>query len=186
VYISGPIWGKIVDSGGPKKPFICAFLFLLAGYSGIKYIYDFGAQSFQDSSSTLSESTFAFLLLSAVLTGAGGNAGLTSSVNVAAKSFPDRRAGLNFYAIIILILTIILASNCYRTRHIWLRSICTGIRHYSKNVFPWEYIFLITCASTGHLPAHACWSRTCTRRSSATRQWGQPGRACIQVAPFIP
>jgi MFS family permease len=100
VYISGPIWGKIVDSDGPKKPFICAFLFLLAGYSGIKYIYDFGSQTFHDSTSTLSESAFMFLLFSSILTGAGGNAGLTSSVNVAAKSFPDRRVGLDFLIVI--------------------------------------------------------------------------------------
>ncbi|KAF8812968.1 hypothetical protein BYT27DRAFT_7085677, partial [Phlegmacium glaucopus] len=35
-YCSAPVWGRIVDSRGPRIIFIVSFAFLLGGYSGIK------------------------------------------------------------------------------------------------------------------------------------------------------
>ncbi|KAF9530910.1 major facilitator superfamily domain-containing protein [Crepidotus variabilis] len=87
VYLSGPIWGRIVDSRGPKILLACGFTFLLAGYLGMRYLFDAGLPEGVKHLSTPS-----FLLLStfSFLTGAGGNGGLTSSVNSTAKTFPDK------------------------------------------------------------------------------------------------
>ncbi|KDR74212.1 hypothetical protein GALMADRAFT_249944 [Galerina marginata CBS 339.88] len=87
VYSSGPIWGRIVDSRGPRILLVCAFLFLLGGYSGIRYLYDTGLSPGVKSLSTFG---VCILVLFSFTTGAGGNGGLTSSVNSTAKSFPDQ------------------------------------------------------------------------------------------------
>lgn len=87
VYSSGPIWGKIVDSRGPRILLVSAFLFLLGGYSGIRYLYDRGLPTGVES---LGSIALCALVLLSYLTGAGGNAGLVSSVNSTAKTFPDK------------------------------------------------------------------------------------------------
>ncbi|KAF8655191.1 hypothetical protein AX16_003223 [Volvariella volvacea WC 439] len=87
VYSTGPIWGRLVDTRGPKIPLTFAFLFLLSGYSGIRHFFDAGVPK---DAPTISDWTFGLLVLCGYLTGAGGNGGLTSSVNSTAKSFPDR------------------------------------------------------------------------------------------------
>ena len=84
---SGPIWGRIVDSRGPRILLACGFVFLLTGYSGIKYLYDAGLAP--DALSAPS-TTFYALLFCSFLTGVGGAGGFTSSVNSTAKTFPDR------------------------------------------------------------------------------------------------
>ncbi|KAF8075789.1 major facilitator superfamily domain-containing protein [Lyophyllum atratum] len=87
VYSSGPIWGRIVDLRGPRILLASAFVLLLSGYSGIRYIFDSGIPT---SSTTLSTLSFCVLVVCGFMTGAGGNAGLTSAVNSTAKSFPDK------------------------------------------------------------------------------------------------
>ncbi|KAF8959541.1 MFS general substrate transporter [Flammula alnicola] len=87
VYSSGPIWGKIVDSRGPRILLACAFVFLLGGYSGIRYLYDAGLL---DGIVSLSTIGVGILVMFSFMTGAGGNAGLVSSVNATAKTFPDK------------------------------------------------------------------------------------------------
>ncbi|KAF8189660.1 major facilitator superfamily domain-containing protein [Pholiota molesta] len=87
VYSSGPVWGRIVDTRGPRILLACSFLFLLGGYSGIRYLYDRGLPEGVASLSTIA---FCGLVLSSFLTGAGGNAGLVSAVNSTAKTFPDK------------------------------------------------------------------------------------------------
>ncbi|KIM42690.1 hypothetical protein M413DRAFT_70185 [Hebeloma cylindrosporum] len=87
VYSSGPIWGRIVDSRGPRILLAGAFLSLLIGYSGIRYLYDRGLPP---NTSTLSILGFCVLVASSYLTGSGGNAGLVSAVNSTAKTFPDQ------------------------------------------------------------------------------------------------
>lgn len=76
-----------------------AFLFLLIGYSGIRHFYNsvdataaenLARQAVEDEAEKLSFFSFCILVLCSYLTGAGGNGGLTSSVNATAKSFPDR------------------------------------------------------------------------------------------------
>lgn len=87
VYSSGPIWGRIIDLRGPRIPLTGAFLCLLGGYSGIRYLYNSGLPSGANTISTL---TFCALIAFGFMTGAGGNGGLVSAVNSTAKTFPDQ------------------------------------------------------------------------------------------------
>src|SRR5688572_21989741 len=73
VYSTGPIWGRIVDSRGPRILLACAFLFLLCGYSCMRYLYDAGLPEGKLSISTLE---LCFLFMFSFLTGSGGNGGL--------------------------------------------------------------------------------------------------------------
>lgn len=92
VYSSGPVWGKIVDSRGPRILLVCSFLFLLGGYSGMRYLYDTGLPADVEHLSIIA---FCALVLFSYLTGAGGNGGLVSSVNSTAKTFPDKAVCLH-------------------------------------------------------------------------------------------
>ncbi|TEB28962.1 MFS general substrate transporter [Coprinellus micaceus] len=85
VYTTGPIWGRIVDSRGPRILLGCGFAFLLGGYLGIRHLYDGGLAEKEDSISLLG---FCALVICSYLTGAGGNGGLTSS------TFPDHMRGI--------------------------------------------------------------------------------------------
>ncbi|EAU82411.2 hypothetical protein CC1G_11097 [Coprinopsis cinerea okayama7 len=91
VYSTGPIWGRIVDKRGPRILLASACAFLLAGYLGIKFMYDAeeegGEEDTKDGIPTLG---FVFLALCCFLTGAGGCAGLAGAVNSTAKTFPDQ------------------------------------------------------------------------------------------------
>ena len=84
---SGPIWGRIVDSRGPRILLACSFVFLLGGFSGIRYLYNSGLAPDVLSAPVIS---FCALLLCSFLTGAGNGGGVASSVNSTAKTFPDR------------------------------------------------------------------------------------------------
>lgn len=86
VYGTAPLWGRIVDSKGPKVLLIIGFVSLLVGYNGIRYLYDTGLP---DGATDLSTIVFLTLILFGFLTGIGGNGGLTSAMNATAKSFPD-------------------------------------------------------------------------------------------------
>ena len=67
-----------------------AFFLLLVGYSGIRHFYDSpDLHGPNDDSERISHIAFVVLILCSFLTGAGGNAGLSSAVNATAKSFPD-------------------------------------------------------------------------------------------------
>lgn len=90
MYISAPIWGKLVDARGPRLLLVGAFVLLLAGYSGIRHIYDIGVPESDPRPASLSTFSFYALVLCSIMTGAGGNGGLTGSVNSTAKTFPDR------------------------------------------------------------------------------------------------
>jgi len=87
VYITGPVWGRIVDSRGPRMLLACSAVFLLGGYSGIRYLYVSGLAPDALSIPTIS---FFVLLLCGFLTGAGSGGGFAGSVNSTAKTFPDR------------------------------------------------------------------------------------------------
>jgi MFS family permease len=86
VYTTSPITGRIVDARGPRLTLIAAAILLLVGYLSIRIIYDNGAPP----SGSISAFTFWLLVICSFMTGAGGTGGLSSSVNVTAKSFPDR------------------------------------------------------------------------------------------------
>ncbi|KAJ7149060.1 major facilitator superfamily domain-containing protein [Mycena crocata] len=86
VYSSGPFWGRIVDSRGPRIPLAFSFFFLFFGYTGIRHFYDAGVPD----DSTISSLSMGLLIACSFMTGAGGNAGFTGAVNSTAKSFPDK------------------------------------------------------------------------------------------------
>lgn len=90
VYSSGPVWGRIVDTRGPRILLGCAFALLLGGYSGMRYLYDTGLPSGVSSLSTVG---LILLVAFSFMTGTGGNGGLVGSVNTTAKTFPDRAVG---------------------------------------------------------------------------------------------
>lgn len=85
VYGTAPFLGRIVDARGPRILLAGAFVMLLAGYSGIRYLYN-------DAEGSMSTSwlTFCALVFFSFMTGVGGDGGLTSSINVTAKNFPER------------------------------------------------------------------------------------------------
>ncbi|KIJ07937.1 hypothetical protein PAXINDRAFT_102748 [Paxillus involutus ATCC 200175] len=84
VYRSGPVWGRVVDTQGPRIPLIGAFTLPLVGYSGIN-MYDDGIGD----AATVSTVHFAVLGLCGFMTGLAGNSGLAVAANTIAKSFPD-------------------------------------------------------------------------------------------------
>ncbi|KAG6819314.1 hypothetical protein H0H93_013107 [Arthromyces matolae] len=86
VYTSGPLWGRIVDLRGPRILFLSATVLLFLGYSGIKIIYDAGIPNGEQ---TIETWRSVVLIGCGYMTGAGGNAGLTGSVNSVAKSFGE-------------------------------------------------------------------------------------------------
>lgn len=98
VYSSGPVWGRIVDSRGPRYLLASGFVLLLLGYSGIRHVYDVGLpMSESDPSSQLSAWRFYALIACSFVTGAGGNGGLTGAINSTAKTFPDRAVCITIY-----------------------------------------------------------------------------------------
>ena len=90
MYISGPIFGKIVDKRGPRIPLACAFTFLLTGYLGMRHFYDAGLL---DGVTHISPASLIVLSFCSLLTGAGGSGGLSGAVNSTAKTFPDTAVG---------------------------------------------------------------------------------------------
>ncbi|KAI0092889.1 major facilitator superfamily domain-containing protein [Irpex rosettiformis] len=86
VYSTAPIWGRIVDTKGPKPLLVLGFVSLLIGYNGIRFFYDAGLP---EGVTDLSLIAFCTLVVCSFLTGIGGNGGLASAMNATAKSFPD-------------------------------------------------------------------------------------------------
>lgn len=89
VYCTGPLFGRLVDRRGPKLPLLLAALLLFAGYTGTRSIYISGASAAGPPHGAR-PSEFELLVLCGFLTGAGGNAAVSSALNSTAKSFSDR------------------------------------------------------------------------------------------------
>ena len=87
----------VVDSRGPRIVLSVSFVFLLGGYSGIKYIYD---SALPPGTSTLPTLGVYLLVLYSFLMGSGSLGGLTSSLNSTVKSFPDGVVSRWLYVII--------------------------------------------------------------------------------------
>ncbi|KAH0832921.1 major facilitator superfamily domain-containing protein [Lanmaoa asiatica] len=85
VSISGLVWGRIIDSKGPRIPFISAAICLLVGYLGIKQMYDDGIGN----DATVSTLHLVLLVVCSFMTGSGGSAGAGAAINMTAKSFPS-------------------------------------------------------------------------------------------------
>ncbi|KAG8742355.1 hypothetical protein FRC10_001636 [Ceratobasidium sp. 414] len=71
------------------RALLVAFVMLFFGYSGIRMFYT-GAITMSDSSVAKFNGGVAALSFFGLCTGVAGNAGITSAMNTAAKSFPDR------------------------------------------------------------------------------------------------
>lgn len=82
-----PLLGKIVDSRGPRILLVCAFIFLISGYLGMKYFYDSGLPPEEKSIPNL---IFGALILCLFLVGSGGSSAYTAAVNTTAKTFSDK------------------------------------------------------------------------------------------------
>lgn len=76
----------LVDARGPRPLLAFAFVFLLVGYSGIRWMYDAGL----DEGEKLSTVHHFLLLICSFFTGLGGSAGLCGAINPSAKNFPDK------------------------------------------------------------------------------------------------
>ena len=68
--------------------FTSALFLLSGGYFGIRAFYD-GVFDFLSPDGKVTWFAMALLVLFAICSGLGGNAGLTAAVNATAKSFPD-------------------------------------------------------------------------------------------------
>lgn len=84
-YVSGPVWGRIIDARGPRIPLIGAAACFFIAYAGTRRIYDDGIGT----AASLSPVLFAVLVALALVIGFGVNAGLNSGINTTAKSFPE-------------------------------------------------------------------------------------------------
>lgn len=146
-----------MDRRGPRIPLIGAFILLLTGYSGVKLFFDAGLP---EGVATMTTFNFCLLVFCSFMTGAGGNGGLTSSVNSTAKTFPDKtvRAHLDTCVTMTLIGQMWLTArngDRVRYRRIWIVSVyffndCA--RHVRG-----EYISIPANSSTWHGTTHDRW-----------------------------
>ena len=140
-YASAPIWGRIVDLRGPRIVLIISCVFVLGGYSGIKYFYDSGLAH---GTNTLPALSFYILVLCSFLTGAGSLGGLTGAMNTTVKSFPDELVSENGGATPIVMM---LESDPFFSAsiHNWSRSCglwIIGIFFYHSFQYPFEKHYL--------------------------------------------
>lgn len=84
---TSPLLGKIVDSRGPRILLVCAFIFLISGYLGMKFFYDSGLPP---EAKSLPNFIFGALILCLFLVGSGGSSAYIASVNTTAKTFSDK------------------------------------------------------------------------------------------------
>jgi MFS family permease len=92
-----PLLGKIVDSRGPRILLVCAFIFLISGYLGMKFFYDSGLPPEEKSLPNL---IFAALIVCLFLVGSGGSSAYTAAVNTTAKNFPDKVVSVQVESIV--------------------------------------------------------------------------------------
>lgn len=85
----GPVWGRIVDSRGPRIALVTASITLFAGYAGIKCIYDRGIGS----DTLVPLITLLLVIFSHMLVGFGSCAGGAAAINMTAKRFPESARG---------------------------------------------------------------------------------------------
>lgn len=85
VYTSGPIWGIFIDRNGPRGVLACAAGLILAGYGGMRYLYLTGETTDKKASARIVWG----LALCMLMTGYAASAGLNSSLNTVARSFPS-------------------------------------------------------------------------------------------------
>ncbi|RSH79161.1 uncharacterized protein EHS24_001199 [Apiotrichum porosum] len=90
MYITGPIWGLVVDRRGPQLPLLCASVLNFVGYTAVRAFYN-GILPIRSAPDQPAARPLIFLLaLFMFMTGSAGSAGLTAAMNAVAKSYPDR------------------------------------------------------------------------------------------------
>ena len=99
-----PLLGKIVDSRGPRILLVCAFIFLISGYLGMKYFYDSGLPP---EAKSLPNLVFGALILCLFLVGSGGSSAYTAAVNTTAKTFSDKVVSVQVESIVNLAVTLV-------------------------------------------------------------------------------
>ena len=116
--ISSPIFGRVVDYRGPRILLVCAFIFLLSGYLGMKLLYDTGLPP---DAKRLPNLIFGVLILCSLLVGSGGTLAYIASVNSTAKTFPDKAVSQANLAVTLAEFSfLVLARLDHGSRHFWL------------------------------------------------------------------
>ena len=110
------IWGRIVDSHGPRIPLAFSFICLLGGYGGIKYFYDSGLAPDALSAPAI---IFYALLLCSFLTGVGSAGGSTSAIFSTTKTFPDRAVCIHTFSDVFAKLFYSLLHDSEHLRSVW-------------------------------------------------------------------
>ena len=163
-YLSGPIWGRIVDRKGPQILLACASICLFIGYLGIRQMYD----DCMVDASTVSPLRFALLVGCSFMTGSGGSAGLSAAMNATAKSFSSSSVR-GFFPSFSFVRSTDSQRSSARHNH------CPGYVGF------WAFRFLLFPAFKHHL------SRRCICPSANPRHWnGDPDAnraACHQASP---
>lgn len=166
---------------------MAAFILLLSGYSGIRHIYDSGISS---SATTISTFTFCLLVACGFMTGAGGNGGLTSSVNSTAKTFPDKTVRVSVLREATLSQQT-LAWNSYRHRDFGLWSLGIFIFHYIACFVCRKHVILPISPCSRHVNTNDLWIIFCSTDSLASHRpsacvgtwyWGFAGKPRVTIA----
>lgn len=154
VYSTAPFLGRIADLRGPRGLLSAAFVLLLVGYLGIRYIFINGGGG----DGQLHVVGFWLLVICSYMTGVGGNGGLVSGVNVTAKSFPDRVVSL-LHCIPDLIGQF--TGSIFRAESdgdgnspIWLRPLRILLLNPLRCLFPWRNIIFPPRLGARNIPSH--------------------------------
>ncbi|KAM0789266.1 hypothetical protein ACM66B_000108 [Microbotryomycetes sp. NB124-2] len=84
VYLSGPVIGRVVDRGGPRRMLAVAAVLLFSGYFALRTLYLNGNKH--------AAHVIPLVAFAELLTGIGSTAGLSAAGNTVAKSFQKTRA----------------------------------------------------------------------------------------------
>ncbi|ORX36103.1 major facilitator superfamily domain-containing protein, partial [Kockovaella imperatae] len=96
MYLTGPLWGKFVDSRGQQmqltgqRPLLCSSIVIFTGYFLVHSFYSGALPIRPDSSHHPTTIGLLGLAFAMFLSGSGGAGGLSAAVNAAAKSFSDQ------------------------------------------------------------------------------------------------
>ncbi|ORY24135.1 major facilitator superfamily domain-containing protein [Naematelia encephala] len=90
VYMTGPLWGKLVDSRGQRLPLLLGGICNAIGYFTVRAFVNHTIPLRSTPSGEPSSIGLFFLCFAMFLTGSGGSAGIAASVNAIAGSFSDK------------------------------------------------------------------------------------------------
>jgi MFS family permease len=88
VYTSGPVWGVFIDRNGPRGVLCWGMGLIFAGYGGIRWLY-LSSPAASPTHDPASSKMVLALATCMLMTGYAASAGLNSSLNTVARSFPS-------------------------------------------------------------------------------------------------